>query len=162
MRCSIAQSITWICKAAGRRSCHGIGYPFARSALYETFAVPAAAYPPDVILVSHILSIQWCAVRVRRRVLPIRRSGLTMPWNTPDVDRAVMCVARKGFYSFLFPSTDIVMPFSSNSCIAPERSKKSGGKDATIPSSSSFEINLTVISIIIYTLLIPYCLCLLR
>ena len=53
MWCSIAQSITWICKTAGRRSCHGVGYPLARAALYETLAVLAAAYPADVILVSH-------------------------------------------------------------------------------------------------------------
>lgn len=53
MRCGIAQPVARICKAAGRRSCHGVGYPLARSALYETFAVLAAAYPSDVKLVSH-------------------------------------------------------------------------------------------------------------
>ena len=37
------------------------------------------------------------------------------------------------------------MPFSSSSCIAPERLKKSVGKSPAIPSSSSFEINLTAI-----------------
>lgn len=53
MRRGIAQPVARICKAAGRRSCHGVGYPLARSALYETFAVLAAAYPADVKLVSH-------------------------------------------------------------------------------------------------------------
>ena len=48
--------------------------------------------------VIHILSIQWCAVRARRRVLPIRRSVRTVRWSTPpDVGRDRMCVARKGF-----------------------------------------------------------------
>ena len=37
------------------------------------------------------------------------------------------------------------MPFSSSSCIAPERLKKSVGKASAMPSSSSFEINLTAI-----------------
>ena len=36
---------------------YGIGYLLARSALYEALAVLAAAYPSDVILVSHIQSI---------------------------------------------------------------------------------------------------------
>ena len=34
------------------------GYLLVRSALYEALAVLSAAYPSDVILVSHILSIQ--------------------------------------------------------------------------------------------------------
>lgn len=57
MRCGVAQSVTRVGKAAWWRCRHGIGYPLARSVLYEAFAVLAAAYPSDVILVSHILSI---------------------------------------------------------------------------------------------------------
>lgn len=57
MRCGIAQSIARVGKAAWWRCCHGIGYLLARSALYETLAVLAAAYPSDVILINHILSI---------------------------------------------------------------------------------------------------------
>lgn len=57
MRCGVAQSVARVSKAAWWRCCHGIGYPFARSALYETLAVLAAAYPSYVILVNHILSI---------------------------------------------------------------------------------------------------------
>ena len=37
------------------------------------------------------------------------------------------------------------MPFSSSSCIAPERLKKSVGKASAMPSSSSIGINLTAI-----------------
>ena len=36
---------------------YGIGYLLARSVLYKTLAVLAAAYPSDVILVNHIQSI---------------------------------------------------------------------------------------------------------
>ena len=74
-----------------------MAYLLARSTLYEALAVLAAAYPADVILVSHTLSIQWCAVRARRRVLPILRSVRTVRWSTPDVGRAAMCVAQKEF-----------------------------------------------------------------
>lgn len=98
MRRGIAKAVTRVCKATWRRGCNGIGYLLARSVLYKTLAILAAAYPSDVILVSHILSIQWCAVRAHRRVLPIRRSVRTVPWSTPYAGRAAMCVARKGFY----------------------------------------------------------------
>lgn len=54
MRCGVAQSVARVSKAAWWRCCHGIGYPFARSVLYEALTVLAAAYPSDVILVSHI------------------------------------------------------------------------------------------------------------
>ena len=47
--------------------------------------------------VSHTLSIQWCAVRARRKVLPIRRSVRTGRWSTPDVGRGARGVARMGF-----------------------------------------------------------------
>ena len=72
--------------------CQGIGYLLARSVLYEALAILAAAYPADVILVNHIQSIQWCADRARRRVLPIRRIVRTMPWSTPQ--RGQSCDAR--------------------------------------------------------------------
>ena len=77
MRCGVAQSVARVSKAAWWRSCHGIGNLLARSALYEALPILAAAYPSDVILVSHILSIQWYAVRAHRRDLPIRRSVRT-------------------------------------------------------------------------------------
>ena len=53
MRCGVAQSVARVGKAAWWRCSHGIGYPLARSVLYEALAVLAAAYPSDVILVSH-------------------------------------------------------------------------------------------------------------
>ena len=83
MRCGVSQSVARVGNTSPDHCRHGIGYPLARSTLYEALTILAAAYPSDVILVSHILSIQWCAVRAHRRVLPIRRSGRTMPWNTP-------------------------------------------------------------------------------
>lgn len=98
MRCGVPQSVARVGKAAWWRCCHGVGYLFARSALYKALAILTAAYPSDVILVSHILSIQWCAVRARRRVLPIRRSVRKGRWSTPpDVGRGGRGVARKGF-----------------------------------------------------------------
>lgn len=54
MRCGVAQAVVRVGKAAGGRCSHGIGYPLARSVLDKTLAVLAAAYPADVILVSHI------------------------------------------------------------------------------------------------------------
>ena len=83
MRSGIAQTVARVGNAPCSHCCQGIGYLLARSVLYEALAILAASYPSDVILVSHILSIQWCAVRARRRVLPIRRSVRTMPWSTP-------------------------------------------------------------------------------
>ena len=97
MRCGVAKTVTRVGNAPPSHCCHGVGYLLARSVLYEALAILAAAYPSDVILVSHIQSLQWCAVRAHRRVLPIRRSVRTMPWSTPCVGRAATCVARKGF-----------------------------------------------------------------
>lgn len=97
MRCGVAKTVARVGNTMSDHCCHGIGYLLARSALYEALAILTAAYPSDVILVSHILSIQWCAVHARRRVLPIRRSVRTMPWSNSDVGREKMCVARKGF-----------------------------------------------------------------
>lgn len=57
MRCGVAKSVARVGNTPPDHCCHGIGYLFARSALYETLAVFAAAYPADVILVSHTLSI---------------------------------------------------------------------------------------------------------
>lgn len=97
MRCGVAETITRVGNTMSDHCCHGMVYLLARSTLYEALAVLAAAYPADVILVSHTLSIQWCAVRARRRVLPILRSVRTVRWSTPDVGRAAMCVAQKEF-----------------------------------------------------------------
>ena len=110
MRCGVAESVARVGNTSSDHCRHGIGYLFAWSALYEALAVLAAAYPSDVILVSHILSIQWCAVRARRRVLPIRRSVRTVRWSTPDVGRAVMCVARKGFGQSYVINTMLSLP----------------------------------------------------
>ena len=94
----IAQTVTRVGDTSPDHCRYGIGYLLARSVLYEALTVLSASYPSDVILVSHILSIPLCAVRARRRVLPIRRSVRTVPWSTPpNVGRAAMCVARKGF-----------------------------------------------------------------
>lgn len=97
MRCGVSQSVARVGNTSPDHCRHGIGYSLARSALYEALTVLAAAYPSDVILVNHTLSIQWCAVRARRRVLPIRRNVRTGRWSTPDVGRAGMCVAQKEF-----------------------------------------------------------------
>lgn len=97
MRRGVAKTVTRVSKTSPDHCRYGIGYLLARSVLYEALAILAAAYPSDVILVSHILSIQWCAARARRIVLPTRRSVRTMRWSTPRVGRAAMCVARKGF-----------------------------------------------------------------
>lgn len=83
MRCGVTKTVTRVGKTTWWRGCHGIGYLLARSILNKALAILAAAYPSDVILVNHILSIQWCAVRAHRRVLPIRRSVRTVPWSTP-------------------------------------------------------------------------------
>lgn len=113
MRHGVAESVPWVGKAISDHCSHGIGYLLARSALYEALAVLAAAYPANVILVNHILSIQWCAVRARRRVLPIRRSVRTGRWSSPDVGRNTRGVARMGFdysysiYAILSLPTDV-------------------------------------------------------
>lgn len=97
MRCGVAKTVAMVSNTSLDHCSYGIGYLLARSVLYEALTILAASYPTDVILVNHILSIQWCAVRARRRVLPIRRSVQTVRWSTPYVGRAAMCVARKGF-----------------------------------------------------------------
>ena len=98
MRRGIAKTVARVSNTSPDHCRYGIGYLLARSVLYKTLAVLSAAYPSDVILVSHILSIPLCAVRAHRRALPIRRSVRTMPLSTPPyVGRAAMCVARKGF-----------------------------------------------------------------
>lgn len=57
MRCGVAQSVAMVGNTSPDHCRHGIGYPLARSVLYETLTVLATAYPSDVILVNHILSI---------------------------------------------------------------------------------------------------------
>ena len=113
MRCGVAKAVARVGNAVPDHCSHGIGYLLARSALYEALAVLAAAYPADVILVSHTLSIQWCAVRARRRVLPIRRSVRTWRWSSPDVGKDARGVVRMGFdysysiYAILSLPTDV-------------------------------------------------------
>ena len=98
MRCGIAKTVARVSNTSPDHCRYCIGYLLARSALYEALAIITAAYPSDVILVSHILSIPLCAVRAHRRALPIRRSVRTMPLSTPPyVGITAMCVARKGF-----------------------------------------------------------------
>ena len=57
MRCGIAKTVTRVGNTSPDHCCYGIGYLLARSALYEALAIITAAYPSDVILVNHILSI---------------------------------------------------------------------------------------------------------
>ena len=57
MRRGVAQTVTRVGNAPPSHCRHGIGYLLARSVLYEALAILAAAYPSDVILVNHILSI---------------------------------------------------------------------------------------------------------
>ena len=54
MRRGVAKSVARVGNTMSDHCSHGIGYPFARSALYEALAVLSAAYPSDVILVNHI------------------------------------------------------------------------------------------------------------
>ena len=54
MRCGVAESVARVGNTSSDHCRHGIGYPLARSVLYEALAVLATAYPSDVILVSHI------------------------------------------------------------------------------------------------------------
>lgn len=120
MRCGIAQSVARVGNTSPDHCRHSIGYQLARSVLYEALAVLAGTYPSDVILVNHILSIQWCAVRARRRVLPIRRSVRTVRWSTPpDVGRAVMCVARKGFGQSYVINTILSLPTEVRVLVVP-------------------------------------------
>ena len=99
MRRGVPKSVARVSNTSPDHCRYGIGYLLARSVLYKTLAVLSAAYPSDVILVSHILSIPLCAAHGSlRRVLPIRRSVRTMPWSTTCEGITAMCVARKGFY----------------------------------------------------------------
>ena len=58
MRCGIAKTVARVSNTSPDHCRYCIGYLLARSVLYEALAVLSAAYPSDVILVSHILSIQ--------------------------------------------------------------------------------------------------------
>ena len=57
MRRGVAKSVARVGNTISDHYSHGIGYLLARSALYEALAVLTAAYPANVILVSHTLSI---------------------------------------------------------------------------------------------------------
>ena len=57
MRCGVAKTVARVSNTSPDHCRYGIGYLLARSVLYKTLAVLSAAYPSDVILVSHILSI---------------------------------------------------------------------------------------------------------
>ena len=57
MRCGVAQAVTRVGDTPPSHCCQGVGYLLARSVIYEALAILAAAYPADVILVNHILSI---------------------------------------------------------------------------------------------------------
>ena len=54
----VPKSVARVGNASPDHCRYGIGYLLARSVLYKTLAVLSAAYPSDVILVSHIQSIQ--------------------------------------------------------------------------------------------------------
>lgn len=70
MRCSVAKTVTRVGNTSPDHSRYGVGYLLARSVLYESLTIITAAYPSDVILVNHILSIQWCAARDHHGALP--------------------------------------------------------------------------------------------
>ena len=53
----IAKTVARVSNTSPDHCRYGIGYLLARSVLYKTLAIITAAYPSDVILVSHILSI---------------------------------------------------------------------------------------------------------
>ena len=57
MRRGIAKTVARVSNTSPDHCRYGIGYLLARSVLYKTLAVLSAAYPSDVLLVSHILSI---------------------------------------------------------------------------------------------------------
>ena len=58
MRRGIAKTVARVSNTSPDHCRYSIGYLLARSALYEVLAIITAAYPSNVILVSHILSIQ--------------------------------------------------------------------------------------------------------
>ena len=53
----IAKTVARVSNTSPDHCRYGVGYLLARSVLYEALAILAAAYPSDVILVIHILSI---------------------------------------------------------------------------------------------------------
>ena len=57
MRCGVAKTVARVGNTSPDHCRYGISYLLARSVLYEALAILAAAYPSDVILVNHILSI---------------------------------------------------------------------------------------------------------
>ena len=57
MRRGIAKTVARVSNTSPDHCRYGVGYLLARSVLYEALAILAAAYPSDVILVIHILSI---------------------------------------------------------------------------------------------------------
>ena len=57
MRRGVAKTVARVCNTSPDHCRYGIGYLLARSVLYESIAILADAYPSDVILVNHILSI---------------------------------------------------------------------------------------------------------
>ena len=111
MRRGVAQTVARVGDTPPSHCCQGIGYLLARSVLYEALAILAAAYPADVILVNHIQSIQWCAVRARRRVLPIRRSVRTMPWSTPQRGQSCDVRCTKGILLIISNQYHIVFAY---------------------------------------------------
>ena len=57
MRRGITKTVARVSNTSPDHCRYGIGYLLALSALYEALAIITAAYPSDVILVSHIQSI---------------------------------------------------------------------------------------------------------
>ena len=57
MRCGIAKTVARGSNTSPDHCRCGSGYLLARSVLYKTLAILTAAYPSDVILVSHIILI---------------------------------------------------------------------------------------------------------
>ena len=58
MRRGIAKTVSRVSNTSPDHCRYSSGYLLARSVPYESLAIFAAAYPSDVILVNHILSIQ--------------------------------------------------------------------------------------------------------
>ena len=91
-----------------------------RVAIEADGVVIAPLHPYKVFSVTHILSIQWCAVRVHRKALPIRRSVRTVRWSTPrDVGRSAMCVARKEFGQSYVIKTMLSLPTEVRVLVVP-------------------------------------------
>ena len=58
MRRGVPKTVARVSNTSPDHCRYCIGYLLARSVLYEALTVLSASYPSDVILVSHILSIQ--------------------------------------------------------------------------------------------------------